>query len=504
MQKKRVLPGGSEVSDNIYRRIESLGLHSEIQDSKNQPQGQRDLSQKQLQVPELNEYDDSYHNAVTYIASDSEGDVTSDGVQRFSPKNFEKRTFVPSSKPSISDHTNFNNLFGGQTEAQDGDTSSEEEFRTSPQYAVWLSPPKLEPFVDPVALGNDEGDETDLTLEVGSHQVKNQEQSGRRIAKAADVKESAISMSEDPNNLKSIAEQERLMNYLKRIEAEEQKKNREKEVKATSNIPLLRNADPKSPLPRRTRPRSIDTISISPASLNLSEVDLDAEELVFTPVHIEWKGDKASGSLQPENQQLKPNYDLNREKATSPRAGGSGAHLPIQRGVQFSKSNIETSIDDSTESQDDAFTPARLSATMENRSRIRRSRSLPFASVSKLQRSLSKGFREIQSRKMTFIVKGSMKTALDVVASACQHHLKLAVYKRHSGDKLRVESIHQRGDRLRISLKFRELTGAQPTTSVDVRPSRLDRDKSNLSRVWEFFTMLVTQLDIGGHIAGVK
>lgn len=434
---------------------------------------------------------------ITYLDSDSEVEISSNELKSFARKNLSFST-SPSRKRANPQDNNLRpptiQLDTNKSPSSKSPLEENCDAFESPKYEVWLSPPKLNSFKEPECIESN------------------------------DVK--------DAYNLKSVAEHNRIKSYLKRIEEENLA------TLSAKAIPISMSMEKKS-LQQETdiETSSNEVENISPANFDKFDDIVDEEELVFTPINIDWNGYSVDTETKREiplasrfNNEPKRRKKveiragkMDTEKATVEENRASPWHnidtntqtgYPSNDSFKHRSSSILSSkgtmrtplVSRSTRSfvaEDSALSGSSRRTVNQSirRGSIRRSRSRIGTVSSK--KSSWRSFAESESQCTSFAVNANMKAALDLVAAICQHHLKVTVYKKRGGDKLRVESRYAGGHRFRVVLKFREHKDIPKITWVELRASKLDRDATAHYKMEEFFGLIVKQLEIDGRIANI-
>lgn len=381
-------------------------------------------------------------------------------------------------------------LFGSADDSSSGDENSV----NSPQYFNWGSPPPLDPFPEPSSSENHPSSaEANAGGPVHRGAVRELESADERTPTSSDKKPPKM---ETAPKLGSTAEKRRLQLYLKRIQ-EEGRQAQEKQEKPSTFVsgPGFSLAPP---TPTETE---------APQHFDLSDLDLEGEDLVFSPIHDGWGSQPSSKGELPVALNLPPRLPMPGE---TPRGSSSSAFMSQSQSKSQSKSQPQrqrTSNASPIERAVPARSPPRRPRLMRTLSITRSQRRTPSVAgayagavrAASVQRGLQAGFDTENSRVTDLVVLGRPAHALECVAAACTEHLHLSVFMRKSGDKLRVEG--RSAGRLRASLRFAEVAGVDPPrTLVCVRASRRDRSADADARIWDFFGQLATQLDIDGHL----
>ena len=514
-KKSRALPPVPEISENIFHRIQSLGLQPEVASSeKYRTTRSADGSENTDSVDNTIPIGDVF-NSITYIASDGEAEIESSDSQSFG--------YTSSVRHIQSDYTtpkkvDFGTLFNGARSdniISSSDDEAEDE-NGSPNYSVWRTPPKLEPFVCPDTEEQNEINQVyeELDPELGLDIVQvdspnNGVEEPIAFTKLTDYKpngakkeitkptsrQSSTQTSDTSANLKSISEQLRLDAYMKRMAEEEEKKKREQELSIA--IPI-RDSEPQR--------------------LRFEEMDLESEEMNFSPVNVPWKDSQVHSESEESAKRPTPaaglgkseTIDLNMERGVLLSQSSRESHEATRAVSDFQRNGSAASrlpSSHSIKSSKNSRRPITITSKKLLRSMsFRRARSPSNANTANVraaavQQSLTIGLEGDESTRMTFVLKGDLSNTVHAVATSCQQHLRVGVFKRHSGDKLRVECRDENGKQLTLSLGFTEQVGLnrRKMTMVEVRPSRKDKGNCSLARLTEFYHKLVTQLDLDGH-----
>lgn len=556
----RILPDGTQVSDNIFRRIMSLGLDSEVQYVSSHRRSRSDEQYDRHHYSSEKSPSNSrvMNSNVTFVESDDE--VECEPAQRTSSK----RANVEPQRLDL----------GKMAQDYDNSSSSEgDDPASSPRYSVWLSPPHFpdykESFSEIEKKAQNVEEEPAIEygidiLEVESPRFDSsdfQEQfakSNNSSSEKPSSSNSSMQRSDTSSNLKSETELQRLDAYLRRQkeeekakrereeqererEREEQERKREKEEQEREREKARRQ---QTKSPRITR-QSSDGL---PKRLDISQIEDIVEEFNFTPISTAWEGSFNSfepkednpqqshraSDVQTKPQNSKPEAQEDRYSAADEQALSVHKRPPSIDRQALSVDRQAPSIDRRPSGKVSLDSRSTLSKRPSGSAKLQRSssvlglarsrtaskliRSVSFrraraktpskitaVRAAALQRELSSGFDGEESQRTLFYMKADVSNAVRLVAETCQRHLRLAVYQRHSGDKLRVESSYPGGVKLKMSVSFQEKQdGLKGVTLVKVRPSRMDRGNKSLSRVFEFYKSLVTQLDIEGHIVSAN
>ena len=509
--KSRIYGSGTQISDNIFNRIQSLGLETEVASSDPHSKNRSSANLRNDNSKSYTFTDDDVLNSVTYIASDGEADVDSQESQSITYKPFVRRS---QSEYIIPKKVDFGSLFASedvQNPALSSSASENDEIvleRGSSNYSEWRTPPKLEPLIYPASEEPEHlNDEPDLDFGLDIIQVDSPNnvveepvaltkltdyklsQSQNEASKAT-TRQSSGQSSDTSTNLKSVSEQLRLDAYLKRMAEEENEKKKK-----------LENAAQEKSQTQRLRFEDMDI--------------MESEEMNFSPVNVPWKPSKIDSE--------------NKDSETSPIHSevpkkSKTIDLKVKRGVALSKSSRDSN--EASATTPDFQRPSSIASTLLSSRSIKSSRR-PTTSTSKkllrsmsfrkgrsqsnvnptdvraaaVQHSLSVGFEGDESTRMTFVLKGDLNNAINAVATTSQQHLQVGVFKRHSGDKLRVECRNETDGLMTLSLGFTEqiAMNRKKMTMVEVRPSRKDKGNWSLARITEFYHKLVTQLDVDGY-----
>lgn len=408
-------------------------------------------------------------NSVTFIDDViSSPDASADGDISSAPSN--GTASFSSGRPPLRHHNlQLTSLFG----SADDSSSEEENSAKSPQYFNWGSPPPLDAFSEPSSAETSDGVQAVNRVHRGVvRELDSEKEDSPPTSKVDSAKK-----------LKSTPEKRRLQLYLARIQEEGRRAQEKPKEKPSTFV--------SGPSFSLTPPETTEEEEEEkPQHFDLSDLDLEGEELVFSPIFDGW-GSQPNSRDPPVARNFPKRLRAPGETplASSSAAGASqraSAALPIEQAVLARQTNRR---------------PRLMRTLSMNRKQP------PIAGAytgavraASVQRGLQAGFDEGTSRRVTdLVVLGRAPQALELVAAACTEHLAMEVFMRKSGDKLRVEG--RGSDRLRASLRFAEVEGVDPPrTLVLVRASRRDRGADAGVRVGRFFEELATQLDIDGRL----
>jgi hypothetical protein len=102
-----------------------------------------------------------------------------------------------------------------------------------------------------------------------------------------------------------------------------------------------------------------------------------------------------------------------------------------------------------------------------------------------------------EAARTEFTVAYPVAYTADLLATVCQDSLGLRVFRRTSGDKLRVERAEDSGPHMVAAVLLQ--TERDGVTHVRIRASRSDRGRTTFAALWTFYDDLVTQLEMLAH-----
>jgi hypothetical protein len=102
-----------------------------------------------------------------------------------------------------------------------------------------------------------------------------------------------------------------------------------------------------------------------------------------------------------------------------------------------------------------------------------------------------------EAARTEFTVAYPVAYTADLLATVCQDSLGLRVFRRTSGDKLRVERADNGGPHLVAAVLLQ--IEREGVTHVRIRASRSDRGRTSFAALWTFYDDLVTQLEMLAH-----